>query len=94
MAMLINNISWQISQGSNIFNILILAIDDFFYTKNSIFAIMDKDNIFSAGIATIMTAIVIIGLIYRAEKKMFILAYESILLITVYLIGVIILYIV
>ncbi|MBK3331766.1 sodium:calcium antiporter [Persephonella atlantica] len=79
--------------GSNIFNILILAIDDFFYTKGSLFALMDVDNLFSAGIATIMTAIVIIGLIYRAEKKMFILAYESVALIGAYLLGVIILYV-
>ncbi len=79
--------------GSNLFNVFILAINDLFYTKGSLFSFIDRENIFSAGIAVIMTAIVIIGLIYRAEKKMFLLAYESLALISVYLTGIIVLYV-
>ncbi|WP_457639221.1 sodium:calcium antiporter [Persephonella sp.] len=78
--------------GSNIFNVFILALDDLFYTKGSLFAGMDYSNLFSAGISILMTGIVVIGLIYRAEKKPLRLAYESIALVAVYLAGVFILY--
>ncbi len=78
--------------GSNIFNIFILAVDDFFYTKGSVFEYMDHNNLWSGGTAVLMTATVIIGLIYRAEKKRLRLAYESIALIMIYLAGIIIIF--
>jgi len=78
--------------GSNIFNILILSIDDLFYTKGSLFEHMDHSNLWSGGIAVLMTATVIIGLIYRAEKKRLRLAYESLALILIYLAGIIIIF--
>ncbi len=78
--------------GSNIFNIFILAVDDFFYTKGSIFEHMDYNNLWSGGIAVLMTATVILGLIYRAERKRLRLAYESIALIMIYFTGIIIIF--
>ena len=78
--------------GSNIFNIFILAVDDFFYIKGSIFEYMDHNNLWGGGIALLMTATVIIGLIYRAERKKLRLAYESIALIMIYLTGIIIIF--
>ncbi|WP_456383645.1 sodium:calcium antiporter [Persephonella sp.] len=78
--------------GSNVFNIFILAIDDIFYRNGSLFTGMDYNNLFSAAVAVIMTAVIIIGLIYRAERKPLRLAYESIALIGIYLAGVFIIY--
>ena len=79
--------------GSNIFNIFILPITDIFYTKGSIFADMGSINLLPATFSVLMTGVVIIGLIYKAEKKFFRLAYESIALILIYMIGIYIIFI-
>ncbi|WP_457640908.1 sodium:calcium antiporter [Persephonella sp.] len=78
--------------GSNIFNIFILAIDDIFYSSGSIFVSISENNIISAGTAVLMSSVVIIGLIYRAEKKPLRLAFESIALILMYVIGIFLLF--
>ncbi len=79
--------------GSNIFNIFILPITDIFYLKGSIYKDMGIINLLPASFAVLMTGIVIIGLIYKAEKKFFRLAYESIALILIYFIGIYIIFI-
>ncbi len=79
--------------GSNIFNIFILPITDVFYTKGSIYADMTDYNLLPASFSVLMTGIVIAGLIYKAERKFFRLAYESIALILVYFIGIYIIFI-
>lgn len=80
--------------GSNIFNIniIILAISDIFYTKDSIFKDIGLVNLLPATFAVLMTSVVIIGLIYRAEKKFFRLVYESIFLIFIYFVGMFLIY--
>jgi len=78
--------------GSNIFNIFILAIDDIFYMKGSLFADMSDLNMTGAFSAVLMSSVVIIGLIYRAEKKPIRLAFESIALIVIYIVTMSILY--
>ena len=55
--------------GSNIFNILILAIDDIFFVKGPILSFVNTSHIISALSAILMTAIAIIGLTYRSEKR-------------------------
>ncbi len=79
--------------GSNIFNIFILPITDIFYTKGSIFADMGFINLLPASFAVLMTGIVMVGLVYKAERKFFRLAYESIALILIYTIGIYIIFI-
>ena len=79
--------------GSNIFNIFIFPITDMFYTKGSIYADMSSVNLLPASFSVLMTGIVIIGLIYKAEKKFFRLAHESIALILIYIIGIYLIYI-
>ncbi len=73
--------------GSNIFNIFILAVSDFFYTKTSIFRDMSLKNTIPAVFSVLMTSIVIIGLVYKAQRKEFPLGIESIFLIISYLVG-------
>ncbi len=75
--------------GSNIFNISILAINDIFFTKGSLFSFMDKKALLPAIFSILMSSVVIIGLIYRAERKIFRLAIEAIVLITLYTLGMI-----
>ncbi|MGQ9571199.1 MAG: sodium:calcium antiporter [Thermodesulfovibrionales bacterium] len=78
--------------GSNIFNILILVIDDIFFIRGPILSFTNQNHIISALSAIIMTAIAIIGLIYRAEKKKLFLAWDSIGISLVYIVNLMLLY--
>ena len=78
--------------GSNIFNILILAIDDIFFIKGPILSFADPNHIISALSAITMTTIAIIGLTYRAERKPLLLAWDSIGIVLVYVINLMLLY--
>jgi cation:H+ antiporter len=78
--------------GSNIFNIFILAVDDIFFVKGPLLSVVNQNHIISASSAIAMTAIAIIGLTYRAEKKKLFLAWDSIGIVLVYLVNVMLLY--
>lgn len=78
--------------GSNIFNILILAIDDLFFTGGHILGAVSPNHIVSASSAMAMTAIAIAGLMYRAEKKRLFFAWDSIGIMLFYLINLMMLY--
>ena len=78
--------------GSNIFNLLILAIDDVLFIQGPILSFVDANHIISALSAITMTAIAIIGLTYRASKKPLFLAWDSMGIILVYIINIISLY--
>lgn len=55
--------------GSNMFNILILSIDDLFYTKGPLLANVSKEHSTTVIFAIIMTTVATVGLTYRPEKK-------------------------
>lgn len=78
--------------GSNIFNILILAIDDILFLKGPLLSFANTDHVISALSATAMTTVAIIGLTYRAERKFLFLAWDSIGIILVYFINILMLY--
>ncbi len=78
--------------GSNIFNILILAIDDVLFLKGPILFFANQEHIISALSAIAMTTVAVIGLTYRAEKKFLFLAWDSIGIILVYFINILMLY--
>ncbi|MCI0469433.1 MAG: sodium:calcium antiporter, partial [Nitrospirae bacterium] len=78
--------------GSNIFNIFILALDDIFFLKGPLLSFANQSHIVSTLSAILMTAIAIISLTYRAEKKRLFIAWDSIGIITVYVINLILLY--
>lgn len=78
--------------GSNIFNIFILAVDDIFFTKGPILSFTDPAHAVSALSAISMTAIAIIGLTYRAEKKRLFMAWDSIGITLMYVINLIVLF--
>ncbi|MGB9715665.1 MAG: sodium:calcium antiporter [Thermodesulfovibrionales bacterium] len=78
--------------GSNLFNILILAIDDIFFIKGPIISFVNLTHIISALSAIGMTTIAIIGLTYRAEKKKLFLAWDSIGILLVYILNLMLLY--
>jgi len=78
--------------GSNIFNIFILALDDMFFVKGPLLAFADQNHIVSALSAIAMTAVAIIGLTYRAEKKPMFLAWYSVGIVVLYVVNLMVLY--
>lgn len=78
--------------GSNIFNIFILALDDIFFIKGPILFFASPTHIISALSAIAMTTLAIIGLTYRTEKKLLLLAWDSIGILLIYMINLMMLY--
>jgi cation:H+ antiporter len=78
--------------GSNLFNIVILALDDILYTKGPILSYVSENHVVTTISAIMMTAIAIIGLTYRASKKPLLLAWDSIGILMVYFITTLVLY--
>jgi cation:H+ antiporter len=78
--------------GSNIFNIFILGLDDIFYVRGPLLAIVNPGHVISAVCAIIMTSIAVIGLTYRAAKKRFFMAWDSFLIMLVYILNIILIY--
>jgi len=69
--------------GSNIFNIAILALDDILYTKGPIFQFTSPNHIVPVLGTIIITAIGIIGIVFKQEKK-WKLAIDTALIVVVY----------
>lgn len=55
--------------GSNLFNIVILAIDDLFYVKGPLLAAVDASHVLTALTAVMMSALVTVGLIFRPQGR-------------------------
>jgi len=70
--------------GSNIFNFLILALSDFFFVQGPLFVFVAPRHIFSLVSIVAMIAVSIVGLTYRAEKKLFPLAFDSFIIFLIY----------
>lgn len=71
--------------GSNLFNVLILAIDDMFYTKGHILKDASPYNMLSVLSTILMTAVVIAGLTYNVKGKKYLLAWDSALIFLIYI---------
>lgn len=78
--------------GSNLFNILILAVDDIFFIKGPLLAFVGSNHMISALSAISMTAIVIVGLSVRSKKKRLLLAWDSLGIVLIYLTNLILLF--
>jgi cation:H+ antiporter len=78
--------------GSNLFNVFILAIDDIFYTRGHLLKDASDVHILSVFSTLVMTAVVIMGLIFSANGKRFRMAWDSILIFTIYFLNLVLLY--
>lgn len=78
--------------GSNLFNILILAIDDILYTKGHILKDASVNNLFSVFSTILMTAVVIIGLSFHIKGKRYLLAWDAMLVGIIYFVNLFLLY--
>lgn len=78
--------------GSNLFNVAILAIDDLFFLQGPMLQMVSPSNGIAAIIAAAMSAVVIVALTIRSGKRYFLVAWESIVLVALYLTGAALLY--
>ncbi len=79
--------------GSNLFNMAVLAIDDMVYVDGFLLSHASSFHMFSALTALVMTGIGMTGLIYRTQKKAWIiLSWEGAALIALYLLNVYLLF--
>jgi cation:H+ antiporter len=79
--------------GSNLFDILILAIDDIFYTAGPLLANVSGLHVITALFAVLMNGFIIAGLIYRAKSKLFnFIGWTSVFLLLIYLFNAYVIY--
>lgn len=79
--------------GSNLFNIVILAIDDVFFMKGPLLSFIELSHMVPVLSAIIMMTIAVIGLTYRASRKRLFLAWDAMGIVAVYILNLIVLYI-
>jgi cation:H+ antiporter len=74
--------------GSNLFNMLVLAIDDLAYRPGSIFAAVSATHAVTAFAAVVMSGIVIVALLYRPPTRFFgLIGWTSLSLSAVYFLS-------
>lgn len=78
--------------GSNIFNILILAIDDIFYATGNLYAHINNSHLISIIAIIIMTVITGIGLSIKRQKKNWLLSFDTFLILIIYILLMIFLF--
>ena len=79
--------------GSNLFNILIIAIDDIVYLKGPLLSHVSGVHAVSALSAVMMSGVAIIGLFYRPAQRVFhAVGWTSLLLLSLYLLNAFFLY--
>lgn len=80
--------------GSNLFDLLIVAVVDLFYTKGSILADVSPVHAVTAFSAAMMSGAVIVGLVYRPRQRVLrTMSIVSAALLAVYLINVYVLFV-
>ncbi len=70
--------------GSNLFNVAILAIDDFVYPHGPILSRISGSHALTAAAAMTMTAVVIVALVFRSKKKILFISWDSLALFVIY----------
>ncbi len=78
--------------GSNMFNILILAVDDIFYAPGPLLKHAAEVNLISCLSTILMSAVAIIGLSFGLKAKRFWLAWDSIIIFGIYIVNMVLLY--
>ncbi|MCC6361885.1 MAG: sodium:calcium antiporter [Bryobacterales bacterium] len=64
--------------GSNLFNLAILAVDDFCYFRGPLMRSISANHAISAAAAMTMTAIITISLVYRHPKRVALFSWDAI----------------
>ncbi len=78
--------------GSNLFNLLILGLDDVFYRQGPLLAAGEPIHIVSVLAVVMMNALFLIGLTYQAIKKRYLVAWDTRAIAVVYVVGIVLVY--
>lgn len=79
--------------GSNLFDVLIIAVDDVLFLKGPILSHVSQHHVVSALSAVMMTGVAIVGLLYRpATRILRTVGWTSLLLFSIYLLNTYVLY--
>lgn len=92
-AVRINSIDLAVGNlfGSNIFNIILLGIDDIFFIEGSFYSRISPANLLSIFIVVIMAAVAIIGILFKPGRKKFLLAYDTLIIFILYIVLIVLL---
>lgn len=72
--------------GSNVFNMFILALDDICYTKTSLFSAITPTHLVSVLVMIVMSAVVMLGLLFKPRRKAFLkFGADTLVLVVLYL---------
>lgn len=66
--------------GSNAFNMAVIFILDVFYAKGSVFAVLSPVHAITGLMVIIITAVAVMGLVFRSEKRYFFLEPDAVLI--------------
>jgi cation:H+ antiporter len=79
--------------GSNLFNLVILAVDDLVYLKGPLLANVSPVHLVTTLSAIMMTGIAIVGLLYRPKTRLFkTVGWVSLLMFSIYILNVSVLF--
>lgn len=79
--------------GSNLFNIMLLAVSDMFYANDGILHDASESNMATVFSVLIMNSIAIAGLAVRPQKKgLYILAWDTALILIIYFLAMVFIY--
>lgn len=73
--------------GSNLFNIMILFLDDLFYTSGHLLKDASDINLLSVFFVSIMTAVAIIGFLFPSKEKKIFMAWDTFTIFGLYIIN-------
>ena len=78
--------------GSNLFNMAILALDDLLYVRGPLLSAVEPQHIVSVFAVLAMNGLAAAGLIYRSDRKRFLMAWESWTIAAVFVLNLVLLY--
>lgn len=79
--------------GSNLFNLVIIAVDDLVYLKGPLLANVSPAHLITILSAIMMTGVAIVGLLYRPKTRLFkTVGWTSLLIFSIYILNVSVLY--
>lgn len=78
--------------GSNLFNVLILFLDDLFYTQGHLLKDASDMHLLSVFFVLIMTGVAIIGFIFPSQRKKIYLSWDTLTILALYITNMSLLY--
>jgi cation:H+ antiporter len=78
--------------GSNLFNLLILGLDDVFYRDGPLLAAIGTSHVVAIPAIVTMNALFLIGLTYRVMAKRFVVSWDTGAIVAVYIIAIVLSY--